>query len=62
MHSKVKHLKPAEFQRFWGVKPETFEHMVEVVRHHSQQKHKPGRPGKISLSDQVLMTIKRMEK
>ncbi|MEH2334642.1 hypothetical protein [Nostoc sp.] len=62
MHSKVKHLKPAEFQRFWGVKPEIFEHMVEVVRHHSQQKHKPGQPGKISLSDQVLMTIKRMEK
>lgn len=57
MPSKVKHLKPAEFQRFWGVKPETFEHMVEVVRQHSQQKQKPGRPGKISLSDQVLMTL-----
>ena len=36
---------------------ETFEKMVEIVRLHSQQKKKTGRPGKVSLEDQVLMTL-----
>ncbi len=52
-----KHLKPAEFKRFWGVKLETFEQMVEIVSQHNQQKKKSGRPGKTSLEDQVLMTL-----
>jgi hypothetical protein len=56
-YEQTKHLKPAEFQRFWGVKLETFKHMVEIVGQHSQQKKKAGRPGKISLEDQVLMTL-----
>jgi hypothetical protein len=56
-YEQVKHLKPAEFKRFWGVKLETFEKMVEIVSLHSQQKKKTGRPGKVSLEDQVLMTL-----
>ena len=56
-YEQVKHLKPAEFKRFWGVKPETFEKMVEIVTLHSQQKKKTGRPGKVSLEDQVLMSL-----
>jgi hypothetical protein len=56
-YEQVKHLKPAEFKRFWGVKLETFEKMVEIVTLHSQQKKKTGRPGKVSLEDQVLMTL-----
>ena len=56
-YEQVKHLKPAEFKRFWGVKLETFEKMVEIVTRHSQQKKKTGRPGKVSLEDQVLMTL-----
>lgn len=31
--------------------------MVEIVRLHSQQKKKTGRPGKVSLEEQVLMTL-----
>ena len=31
--------------------------MVEIVTLHSQQKKKTGRPGKVSLEDQVLMTL-----
>ncbi len=56
-YEQVKHLKPADFKRFWGVKPETFEKMVEVVTLHNQKKKKTGRPGKVSLEDQVLMTL-----
>ena len=56
-YQQAKHLKPAEFKRFWGVKLETFKQMVEIVRQHEQQKKKTGRPGKISLEDQILMTL-----
>lgn len=50
-YEQAKHLKPAEFKRFWGVKLETFEKMVEIVTLQSQQKKKTGRPGKVSLED-----------
>jgi hypothetical protein len=56
-YEQVKHLKPAEFKRFWGVTYETFEKMVEIVTLHEEQKKKTGRPGKVSLEDQVLMTL-----
>ncbi len=56
-YEQAKHLKPGEFKRFWGVKLKTFKHMVGIVQQHSEQKKKAGRPGKISLEDQVLMTL-----
>jgi hypothetical protein len=56
-HERAKHLKPAEFKRFWGVQLETFKQMVEIVHQHEEQKKKTGRPGKVSLEDQVLMTL-----
>lgn len=31
-YERVKHLKPAQFKRFWGVTHETFDQMVEIVR------------------------------
>lgn len=31
--------------------------MLEIVRAHSQSKQKTGRPGKLNLSDQLLMTL-----
>jgi hypothetical protein len=56
-YERAKHLKPAEFKRFWGVQLETFKQMVEIVQQHEGRKKKTGRPGKISLEDQVLMTL-----
>ncbi len=56
-YEQAKHLKPAEFKRFWGVQLETFKQMVEIVEQQERQKKKTGRPGKISLEDQVLMTL-----
>jgi len=46
-YEQVKHLKPGEFKRFWGVTYETFEKMVEIVTLHEGQKKKTGRPGKM---------------
>jgi hypothetical protein len=56
-YERAKHLKSAEFKRFWGVQLETFKQMVEIVEQQERQKKKTGRPGKISLEDQVLMTL-----
>lgn len=39
------------------MQPETFVQMVEVVGTHERNKKKTGRPGKLSLEDQVLMTL-----
>jgi hypothetical protein len=55
-YKEAQNLKPGEFKRFWGVKLESFKHMVEIVQQHSQRKKKTQRPGKINLEDQVLMT------
>lgn len=56
-YEQVKNLKPEEFKRLCGVRPETFAQMVEVVQAQSQAKQKTGRPGKLSLEDQLLMTL-----
>lgn len=54
---KVKSLKPEEFKRLCGVHHETFNQMAEVMRSRSQTKLKTGRPGKLSVEDQLLMTL-----
>ena len=56
-YEQVKSLKSEDFIRLCGVRPDTFKQMVEVVRSHSQPKQKTGRPGKLSLEDQLLMTL-----
>lgn len=42
-YEQVKYLKPAEFKRLCGVRKETFEQMVSVLRTAEQQKQ-PGQP------------------
>ncbi len=56
-YEKVKSLKLEEFKRLCGLHPETFSRMIEVVRSRSKIKLKIGRPGKLSLEDQLLMTL-----
>lgn len=56
-YEQVKNLKSEDFKRLCGVRPETFTYMVEVVKAHSQPKQKTGRPGKLGLEDQLLMTL-----
>ena len=57
-YEQIKDLRPALFKRYCGVKPETFQRMVEVVSDHlSQMRVKTGRPPKLSVEDQVLMAL-----
>ena len=56
-YKQVKSLKPEDFKRLCGVRPETFNQILEVVRSHSLPKQKTGRPGKLCLEDQLLMTL-----
>lgn len=57
-YEQIKDLRPALFKRYCGVKPETFQKMVAVVSDHlAQTRVKTGRPPKLSVEDQVLMTL-----
>jgi hypothetical protein len=56
-YEKVKSLKAEEFKRLCGVKPETFDRMVKLVRNNEKFKTRSGRPHKLSLEDQVLITL-----
>jgi hypothetical protein len=57
-YEQVKDLPPAEFKRYCGVQPQTFQKMVEVVSNHLHKKRRvSGRPTKLSVEDQVLMTL-----
>lgn len=57
-YEQVKNLRPVEFKRYCGVKPHTFQKMAEVFSEHLQKsRRKPGRPPKLSVKDQILMTL-----
>lgn len=56
-YEQVKSLTSEDFKRLCGVRPETFNQMLEAVRAHSRPKQKTGRPGKLCLEDQLLMTL-----
>jgi len=57
-YEQIKDLPPALFKRYCGVKPETFQKMVAVVSEHlAESRIKTGRPPKLSMEDQVLMTL-----
>ncbi|MEH2207486.1 MAG: hypothetical protein V7K53_26025 [Nostoc sp.] len=42
-YEQVKSLKSEDFKRLCGVRPDTFNEMVEVVRSHSQNRKQDGR-------------------
>jgi hypothetical protein len=56
-YEQVKNLKSEDFKRLCGVRPDTFNEMLEVVRSQKRTKQKTGRPAKLSLEDQLLMTL-----
>lgn len=57
-YEQIKDLRPADFKRYCGVEPETFRRMVELVfRHRTKRRRKMGRPPKLSVQDQVLLTL-----
>jgi hypothetical protein len=57
-YEQIKDLRPADFKRYSGVKPETFSLMVEVVsKRLTRTRRKTGRPPKLSVEDQVLLAL-----
>jgi hypothetical protein len=56
-YKQVKNLEPREFKRLCGVSPTTFARMVKVVAAEKVLAKKSGRPSKLSIEDQVLMTL-----
>ena len=56
-HSEVEGLPPGEFKRLTGVKRETFERMLGALRQSERRKKRAGRPSKLSLADQLLLTL-----
>jgi Helix-turn-helix of DDE superfamily endonuclease len=57
-YEHIKDLRPAEFKRYCGVEPETFRQMVELVsKRLTEVRRKTGRPPKLTVEDQVLLTL-----
>jgi hypothetical protein len=57
-YKQIKDLRPAEFKRYCGVEPETFKRMVELVFNRlAKKRRKSGRPPKLIVEDQVLLTL-----
>jgi hypothetical protein len=56
-YDKLKELSSETFRRYSGVKPETFETMLGVLRKVEKDKKKSGRPSKLALEEQLLLTL-----
>lgn len=58
-YEKAMGLKIEDFKQLIGVKPETFDDMLEVLTEAYKEKHKEGgRPSKLTLFDQLFLTLK----
>jgi len=58
LYEKLKNLSAANFKRYCGVEKETFEKMCELVCQKSAaQRLIAGRPPKLEVADQVLLTL-----
>lgn len=56
-YKKVKNLKAEDFKRLTGVHFKTFNQMVEIVKQTESLRKKTGRPPKLRIEDQILMTL-----
>lgn len=50
-------MPPEQFKRLTGVKRETFGQMLEVLKEGEREKKRAGRPSKLPLEDQLLLTL-----
>jgi hypothetical protein len=56
-YEQLQALRDVEFKRMCGVKRHTFATMCEALKAAEAAKAKPGRPSKLALEDQLLMTL-----
>jgi len=57
VYKKVKNLKAEDFKRLTGVHFDTFNQMVAIVKDAEKLRKKSGRPPKLRIEDQILMTL-----
>lgn len=58
LYEKLKDLSAAQLKRYCGVKKKTFDKMCQIVAEKTQSRRLvAGRPPKVSVSDQVLLTL-----
>ncbi len=57
-YAQYQQLKPEDFKRLCGVHHQTFTRMVSVLEEQVEQKKlKPGKPSKLSIVDQVFVSL-----
>jgi hypothetical protein len=56
-YEQLQALREVEFKRLCGVKRHTFDTMHDALKAAEAAKTKPGRPSKLGLEDQLLMTL-----
>ena len=56
-YEEVQKLNPADFKRYCGLHQETFKEMVKIVKAEKVFQKKSGRPSKLCVEDQILMTL-----
>ena len=57
-YERIKNLNVEEFRRLTGVKPTTFQEMVEILKEaQKKKKSKGGKPNILSIEDLLLMSL-----
>ena len=56
-YEELQKLTPKDFKRYCGVHQETFKEMVKIVKAEKVFHKKSGRPSKLCVEDQILMTL-----
>lgn len=56
-YEKLKGMSSEAFKRYSGVKPATFETMIEALQEAERDKKKPGRNPTLCLEEQLLLTL-----
>jgi hypothetical protein len=56
-YEQLQNLTPKNFKRYCGVHQETFKEMVKIVKAEKIFQKKSGRPSKLCLENQILMTL-----
>ncbi len=57
-YRKIKKLEPAEFRRLTGVRPETFQEMIVILKDAEAKRiSKGGKPHRLKLEDRLLMAL-----
>ena len=59
-YEKIKHLAAHEFRRLTGVKIQTFNEMIAIIKEKELEKKKSGRPHILCIEDRILMTLEYM--